>query len=417
MKEEMDKLFDLFYNFVIIPIFNSVKNKKKITAMHAKTLKIRGVTIDVTNADAYFSVLGETYDGLKASYVGYWLLKLWKRKDINMIYGNFKELSDTLLKVNVPIDELMYIIFDIVKLNIYKGILDDNFKIGVHDKRTIINCISKEIKLPLILLLRQNAILKSLADFDYMKLKNAHRNIMIHYIDNPSREDISIVVNSLKELGIDDAICERINTHMNGVLSLKEQKVLREKEKEEKRSLIEKERIERESLPIAESKPLRTESDIRKTLNTYFDFQNSEAFTYLTLDEIIYCVCLLKGLEIKREEIGNFIRVQTEYNREFGENPIVRYRELRDKLLYYKSKGVLELIEIIKNIDEVLVLLDGLKTTLSSEDESFYSDYVSSELNKGEDLITYKREYESEVAAMRQKEVDTSDLKDKRQVL
>ena len=89
--------------------------------------------------------------------------------------------------------------------------------------------------------------------------------------------------------------------------------------------------------------------------------------------------------------IDVFIRKAVEYDNSCDEiDPIARFLKLKEKILFYKSRGELELIDILAEIDEAFshIFIAG------DDDFAFYKSYIGSELKTAINTIGSKTEYE-----------------------
>lgn len=210
---------------------------------------------------------------------------------------------------------------------------------------------------------------------DYSEVIEAHKKIKQYYIDNEetySGTDVNIIVDNLKILGVFDDVCEKIKCLLNNEISKRKNK----KEQINITFETEEDRKQREE----------EKKEIKKELNTYFDFKNMTSIRFLTMDEVLYVVSLLRKIKYGEDTIKEFLKInEYELNKQ---NVITKYLQLRSKLENYESKYAIS--EELNNLDsyfkELFIACD--------DDYNFWKNLLNEELTKVLKYIPNTYEYE-----------------------
>lgn len=212
-------------------------------------------------------------------------------------------------------------------------------------------------------------------EVDYSELVEAHKKIRLHYIDKEdeyTKEDINIIIDNLKVVGVFEEELENIRKILENELSKRKDKNVKlnisfETEEDRRNKDEEKKKIEKE-------------------INTYFDFKNMTSIRFLTMDEVLYVVSLLRKIKYSEDTIKEFLRInEYELNKQ---NVITRYLQLHARLEYYELKYGIS--EELSNLDSYFKEL----FITSDEDYEFWKKLLEEELTKTLKYIPNTYDYE-----------------------
>lgn len=322
-----------------------------------------------------------------------------------VIVSDFRMLESAILEANVSISENVCFYFDLIKENISNGILNSNselidvkefLKMKAELQNRLINetsssnivnnyarifrdmCMSEERD--------ESKVMDLTGSINYEGLRIiriSHELIRDHYFNKPdfNKMDIASIIFAFKSLGVTSKMLAKIS------IILEKEIEKREKNKKDNSEYIQKKEI-RDIKPIVSKK---TYYVVRSELLKFFDFDNMKPFRYLKLDEIIYCVALMKKINIKEEMIEEFIRLSERFNRSYNKDAKEMYLELRDKIEYYSSNP--EIASILEEIDYVFSEMNK-----DSSDYAYLSEYMSMEIGEAVRLIPESHEFEYKAA-------------------
>lgn len=232
---------------------------------------------------------------------------------------------------------------------------------------------------------------------DFLHLQYCHQLLKEHYfdkIDSFTEDDIFKVCIGLGKAGVSLrylALVEKdLRAELNKRRELESAQTVQEtvEEQEEISEQPIEENVDNKKESENKTKPLsrKATNEIYREMQTYFDFNEMKSIRYLSLDEIIYCMSLMKKVNIPDERIRNFIKKAEKANRTYQVNPVTRYIELLKKLEFYSDN------------EKIMRLLTELKEAYASitpeENDPFYEEYIASGLNEILGLIPDTHEYE-----------------------
>ena len=331
----------------------------------------------------------------------------------HLIFGKYS-LASVIIKQQPYLSENEYInlVFGIVNRNIEAGLLDENRVISKSDKKLDVRVfnqyhqerldINNEEILNIVIEKYRDFFIEQIPEsetdvFDILDLdvdnleqfKSAHSKIKEHYIDKTdsfNSDDIEITIQSLKEIGYTDEICEKVFKVLKRVLykrELKDQKEELKRRREELSNNVISTPVEQK--PIIPKKEFQT---VYRELNEYFDFDNMKSKKYLSLKEVIYCIHLMLKINFDNETIDEFIETIKRENKKINNNPITLFVDLYDKLKHYEKE--LNLTEKLKMIESLI----GEIFICSSEDYEFWKENINEELQNIINSLPNNHEYE-----------------------
>jgi hypothetical protein len=221
---------------------------------------------------------------------------------------------------------------------------------------------------------------------EFSAFQNAHRLIKIYYlekVDTFTEEDITYLTQAFQILNLPKELIKNLEKYLWRSLS-KRNKTL----KEENKVIPQGKPIIKELNPLINKKEYNL---IYKELLTYYNFDQMLPFKYLTPNDIIHCLKLLKKLNYCEKTIQEFIISSEKFNKSFKINPIVKYLELKDKIDYYSENEELQsmLVELKKAFDEA-----------NQNEDNFYQEYLDMILDNILELLPNTHEYELNAATL-----------------
>ena len=345
--------------------------------------------------------------------VGAWIKNRTLANNNNFIFNNFELVSLSFNKNELKDSEALNLIFSLVLRNIEAGILFE--KREVHDeteqfishlsnhKRTeiILNAVNSggyeglteifkqttlEAVTPTLFSLR---LIDKANHFNLEDFRKKHKILKEHYLDKLDSfniDDIDIIISTLKELSIDEELCNKVKNALNRILyksTIREQKEKTRLENE--RSLTEAFKSTKSSKTIIPKKDFQV---VYRELQQYYDFDNMKPKKFLSLNELIYCIHLMLKIDFDEKTINEFIESIEKENKKIQNNPISIFINLYNKFKYYEMD--LNLTEKIKRIESYI----GEIFICSSEDYEFWKESINEELNDILDSLPINHEYE-----------------------
>ncbi len=190
-----------------------------------------------------------------------------------------------------------------------------------------------------------------------------------------TENSIVLFINGLKKLGMSSDYCEKVKKHLSRQIKG-----------------TKKEEIEYNFNFNNESKNEAVSAEERKMLNDSYDFDKQELKGYIPYSKSLDYVKIMKKMGVSNNDIIIFLkRIYEELNKQ---NPVTKYLELRDKILYYKDKYFLD--QTISNLDEYLTELLNIDDIDFNEAYDYWEDAINDEL---EIALSYiPRDYKYELA-------------------
>lgn len=217
--------------------------------------------------------------------------------------------------------------------------------------------------------------------FDLTDIVNNHQNIFDHYLnkkDDYTKDDINIILNTLKSMKVSEIIVEYVRIILNRKL---------EKRLKAQTKIV----IKKEVSPVNSPKTKKYLSDkeyktIKKELASYYDLYNSKLIRPLSYEEMIYCVNLLIKLGESKDTINLF--VMNAEKSILSTNPITKYLQYYEKLKYYS--------EITGDFDTLAEIEEYFKEIFICNDTDyvFWKCNIANLLNKEIDLLSLRSDYE-----------------------
>ena len=225
-------------------------------------------------------------------------------------------------------------------------------------------------------------------DIDYPLTQEAHQILKDHYFtkkDNFNNDDIFMIGIAFGKLGISPKGLKMIDEFLNDELKSREQS----REKETPHNLETSQRQSNWQVNETKAKPTLSKkayNQIFREILTYFNIKEMKAFRYLTVDEIIYCINLMKKIGLADEIIDTFINKTEKENRKYEINPLNRYSELLQKMEYYSTNP--QIMHILNDLKEAY---EAIKL---DENDPFYEEFIASGMAEIMKLIPENHEYE-----------------------
>jgi len=196
--------------------------------------------------------------------------------------------------------------------------------------------------------------------------------------ENLTEANIYSISLALLDLDIDEKLCRKIELFLN------KKYIIGKKEKINKPIQIVNE--------VKEVKMLSKKQTnlIIKQLNQYFDFERMRPIKYLTLNEIIYCISLMKKINADEKSIENFLKLIEKENRK--QNPVYLYANLYNKLMFYKDKK--EIVRILNDIENELQKM----FICSSDDYDKIKSFLNENIKYALNYLANNYEYEKNEA-------------------
>lgn len=232
---------------------------------------------------------------------------------------------------------------------------------------------------------------------DFSSIQEAHRIIRDHYLNKPNsfnKDDIVLLCYAFGILGVSVDNQRLLEEYLTNSYEKRE----RREHQAEMRAIIKSTQPAEQAIKVVNVKPIKAnDSDIRllsrrvtneiyRELANYYDFDSCKAIRYLTVNEIVYCISLLKKLSMSKDKIDDFIFKVEKFNRLCKVSPVVRYSDLAQKLEFYSDN------------EQVMNILNELREAYASiipgENDPFYEEFIASGLNEILGLIPDTHEYE-----------------------
>lgn len=329
------------------------------------------------------------------------------------LFIDFDIVSDLLAKAHFTARESMEIIFTFLEKNIASGITNveasgfDAKKINEYHFKTI---SPKEVEDMIRadtyrvfmnrkdeeLTEKEKAQKQELEEFtkafplDLEEYASIHKILEEHYFnkkDSYTKEDIEAFIFSLKDMKVDPKLCDAISIILLKPLTKKAKK------------LVEPPKfIKKEESPVANALNKKEYNLLYHELKKYYNPDIKKTNGYLKIEEIIYCIYLLKKMNFQEESIKQFLTIALKENKKYQLNPIALYIELYNKLNYYAKKV---------NIEESLLTINSILKEMMITDDISYGEWKSlleEELNTCLSKLPNTYEYElKEAEALRKK--------------
>lgn len=309
------------------------------------------------------------------------------------VFQDFKALSRYLELSPLRMNEKIDIIFYLIKRNTLSGMLEEEY--SAVDSKDIesyqFKTFSEEEKVGLMYgntlkkLFKEEATLtekeemqkEELIHFLEEREKNIddfislHKDIEKYYFEKQDcfdEEDVSVVVLALRELKVDSKLCDQIKYQL-------EKKIQKRKEK--------KVEVQYHFETIKKEKHYLTDKEyrnIRKELNTYFNFYQMEKIRDLTNEERLYCISLLLTIDAKESDIYTFLR-RTKQEQ-------MKMEEICTKLSFY---GYDQFVLEMKQIEEEMKICD-------KSDYLFWKNELLQKLHQAKQILENSYEYEIMIA-------------------
>ena len=345
--------------------------------------------------------------------VGAWIKNRTLANNNNFIFNNFELVSLSFNKNELKDSEALNLIFSLVLRNIEAGILFE--KREIHDeteqfishlsnhKRTeiILNAVNSggyeglteifkqttlEAVTPTLFSLR---LIDKANHFNLEDFRKKHKILKEHYLDKLDSfniDDIDIIISTLKELSIDEELCNKVKNALNRILYKRTIREQKEKTRlENERSLTEAFKSTKSSKTIIPKKDFQV---VYRELQQYYDFDNMKPKKFLSLNELIYCIHLMLKIDFDEKTINEFIESIEKENKKIQNNPISIFINLYNKFKYYEMD--LNLTEKIKRIESYI----GEIFICSSEDYEFWKESINEEVNDILISLPINHEYE-----------------------
>lgn len=275
-------------------------------------------------------------------------------EDGKLYFTQFDELAKTINDFGFPIDDLIEIILEFIKMNIKRYENLSNLTLPyytenirnydfIYISKKEIDKISKTDSYQTITLddsdknkLRREELSNLICKINI--IKRLCERIYKYYIceDEHSEKSIELLYNSLIELQIEPKICKKILNNLKKKLKKSNQNIQNSPIK---------------NIEIAKTTPSKKQTVlISKEMETYFDFKLMKPTRTLSLNEIIYCVGLLTKTSADVKTIDDFLLLSLKELRK--NNPIFVYTNLYNKLIYFKDKY--DITSILNSIQQDL---------------------------------------------------------------
>lgn len=212
---------------------------------------------------------------------------------------------------------------------------------------------------------------------DCTKEEEIHKSIYYEFIEKKvmTEESINLFTKNLQKLGFTLDYCEKIK-----ICLLKQ--IKEEKKEERKYNFNFNNTATKEEISDEE----------RNMLKDIYDIDKQELKKFVSYTESLCYVKIMQKMGISKNDIIIFLKkIYANLNEQ---NPVTKYLELRNKLLYYKDKYSLS--ESINSMDDYLKELLNLSDNDFNESYDYWEDAINDELNKVLSYIPRDYEYELE---------------------
>lgn len=188
-----------------------------------------------------------------------------------------------------------------------------------------------------------------------------------------TEKSIDLFINGLEIIGISIDYCEKIKKYL--LRQIKDTK-----KEEVKYNFNFNNESKNEVVSVEES----------KMINDSYDFEKKELKRYISYLECLDYVKIMKKIGINNSDICIFLkRIYDELNKQ---NPVTKYLELRNKILFYKDKYSLN--DIVCNLDEYLNELLNIDDKDFNEAYDYWEDAINDELEVALSYIPRDYKYE-----------------------
>lgn len=380
----------------------------------AKCSPINGDIEQVTSKELEITLnIGSFYTWLQNYEVFHKAKMLYHRFDLLDAYVNAFEFS--------PIEKAD-IIFEVMKRNIAIGILQDDATSVAKKREHQFNYeyLKMQFRLPsknymqsferVFLAMVEETLDNNfstlggtvISNFDALRHLHKVLNERLFTNCDMSYKDVEVIIKTLEPYFLDQTL-EGIRLYLQNKLADQEKVREEDIQKEALRLHIylEREAIRSKLTPKLKIMSKREYNALYHELLSYFDFDNMRAIRYLKMDEIIHCLIILRQLSFDDDVINNFLKLIDTYNQKSGENALLRYMDLKEKLEYYQD--VPEVGALLKELDDVF------KQTFmaAADDYEFLKQYLDMELNQALDYLKQNYDYEHQkILTIKQKEKD-----------
>jgi len=344
-----------------------------------------------------------------ASKIYSWLIYKTAAHMNKTILIDFDSLEEILLSNKLTDEDIANIIFYVIECNIENGILNENYAF-VNDYNRyrdtqIFLQTSTDISAGLIYpnqysyLYRINAmnisdasvltnVVGNISLAHFEKIRNAHKIVFNSFLikkDSYNSKDIDEIIKALSLLNLSKKILNMIKK------SLTRKMVIRDKINKSDDDVPNiKSKTSRVVInPVLDRKLEYEKAKIYDELMTYFDFNKMKCIKYLSLNDTIYCISLLRKIRFNDDRIREFILKAEDYCEKHKRNPIIRFFELLDKIEYYSDNEELQ--------DMVLELKSAFKEALENDDD-FYKEYLDMLIDNALKILPDNFEYEMVLA-------------------
>jgi len=278
-----------------------------------------------------------------------WFIYTRPRAYSHTFIGNLSTLTDALNNTSLSKEEMTDIVFYVISENIKCGLFDsrrlDKNDVIRKNLNSYFACIISMGKLYEFTNYptkdyRDEAMYEkyTLQDIDFSvdedglkRIIDAHLTIREHYLDKRdsyTEADILEVLKALKILNLGENVIKNIK------------RVLREKFVRKTNEGVTDIKGDYRLEPKVQRTPMLKKGTINalwRRLEEYFDFDKMVSFRYLTNNEIIYCVCILRKLDVTRDTIDSFIRTQEKFNESCMGSVMDKYVTLENKVEFYQT--------------------------------------------------------------------------------
>ncbi len=319
-------------------------------------------------------------------------------------FSDFKVLDSLLKRPIFSIKDSLEIISCVINKNLSNDLINsgffngeitkedfDRFKVNVEQRKRIYDIFGRQNpktgEIDRDLLKEDEELLDRM-----IKYKNKHSNLLDpdkktamqvfkrHYIDKDyTKIDIKFIISSLTILEFDKELVFNIKGYLEEVL--KKTKIKKETKEEKKVKGIE-----------IKSRDYKEYNKIYNEIETMYDFDTKWFKKPIDLEELIYLISLMKKVDIDekvmKQCILNFNKDKITNNNYKSSKSFEIYF---NRLVFYSDKypEIKESIEFIKScLQEMMIAND--------EDYGLWKSMIIEEMNKYNDLLKQKYEYEME---------------------
>jgi len=152
-----------------------------------------------------------------------------------------------------------------------------------------------------------------------------------------NEEDIKIITETLKNMKVNDQMCNEINELLS--------KEYRRRIKNQNKEVVSQESIKyikQESKTVVENNSLSKKEYHEKIVEAskYFDLKQMKSFRYITPPEKVELIRLLKELNYENIDIEKMLKIIDTGNKIYHEetHPMIKYMNVIDKIIYYREK-------------------------------------------------------------------------------